>query len=87
MASKKFLSVSKDEFDSALIFLEEKRDLFPSKVHSVITKVFFLYSNILETFEKSKSLLGRLREAMRIVPRTEKGLSILGKIRWGRTAK
>lgn len=87
MASKNVLSVSKEEFDSALAYIEGRKDELPVGTYNAIKKVFYLYTHILETFEKSKSILGRLREAMRIVPRTEKGSSALGKFQWWKTAK
>jgi hypothetical protein len=87
MTSEKVLSVSKDEFDNVLAFIEEKKNLFPPEIYTIIKNICYLYNSLLAPIEKGSSMLDRLREAMRIVPRTEKGSSALGKFLWWKTIK
>lgn len=73
-------SISRKEYELLVSSIEEHKDLLTPETYKTFKKFFQVYTFLIDNFDKSRSLLKNLREAMRINPKSETGASALGKI-------
>ena len=66
---------SKDEIQQLQAWLKENKASLPPFVFDTLTRTLFFYAGLAQSASKAKQTLARLREAMGILPKSERGKS------------
>lgn len=66
---------SKDEIQQLQTWLRENKESIPQPIFNVLTRVLFFYAGLSQSAAKARKMLIRLREAMGILPKSERGKS------------
>lgn len=66
---------SKDEIQLLQAWAQNEKDTIPAVVFDVLIRSLFIYSSLAQSVAKAKQTLVRLREAMGIKPKSERGKS------------
>ena len=66
---------SRDEIDTAQSWLQANKSNIPEAIFLTLTRLLFVYSSLCQSVKKAKHTLTRLREAMGIIPKSERGKS------------
>jgi hypothetical protein len=80
MATKQnIVPLTAEEFEHLHSWLEANPNVMPEPIYRINRRLANLYLHLTRISEKYQGLLERLREAMRIKPKSERGITALGK--------
>lgn len=67
------------EFSNLTTWFSTNKSMFPDEISALFARILQVYLVLSTLPNRAKEILARLREAMGIVPKSERGVTALGK--------